>query len=175
MKTPKNSLLLFREASLGDVAAALEIVHAAQRRLRALGIDQWQNGYPNRERLEEDVRSGYGRVLCVEEEIVAYGALTYDGEPAYDALRGGEWLTNAEDYLTIHRLCVADGAVGCGYGREFMLCAEREATGRVPSVRVDTHPGNCVMQSLIASLGYAHCGEVIYESPRLAYEKILSD
>lgn len=168
---PQESI--FRLATLDDVGLIEAIIRSAQTRLRRMGIDQWQNGYPNRERVELDVTLGYGRVLCVDRAIVAYGALTYDGEPAYDGLQGGVWLTSDSAYLTIHRLCVADSVVGGGYGRRFMQEAEQEAAQRVPSVRVDTHPHNLIMQGLISSLEYAYCGEVVYESPRLAYEKLL--
>lgn len=168
-----NGELVFREALEGDIDAVMEIVRGAQARLRLIGIDQWQNGYPNRERIEADVALGCGRVLTRGEEVVAYGALPYDGEAAYDNLTGGKWLTSEGAYLTIHRLCVADAEVGSGLGREFMLRAEGEASVRVASVRVDTHPGNIIMQGLLGSLGYTLCGEVMYESPRLAYEKLL--
>lgn len=160
-------------AEIGDVEFALRSVRGAQERLARAGIDQWQNGYPNRERLEEDVRLGIGRVLVADGQRVAYGVLTYDGERAYDDLRGGEWLTSGAAYATIHRLCVAEEEVGKGYGRAFMECAEREAAMRVASIRVDTHPDNLIMQRLISSLGYRYCGVVEYESPRLAYELCL--
>lgn len=160
-------------ADIGDVEFALRSVRGAQERLARADIDQWQNGYPNRERLEEDVRLGIGRVLVADGQRVAYGVLTYDGERAYDDLRGGEWLTSGVAYATIHRLCVAEEEVGKGYGRAFMECAEREAATRVASIRVDTHPDNLIMQRLISSLGYRYCGVVEYESPRLAYELCL--
>ena len=160
-------------AEIGDVEFALRSVRGAQERLARADIDQWQNGYPNRERLEEDVRLGIGRVLMADGQRVAYGVLTYDGERAYDDLRGGEWLTSGAAYATIHRLCVAEEEVGKGYGRAFMECAEREAATRVASIRVDTHPDNLIMQRLISSLGYRYCGVVEYESPRLAYELCL--
>ncbi len=156
-----------------DVETIVEMVRGAQQRLAASGIDQWQNGYPNPQRIAEDIGSGVGRVLCVDEQEVAYGALVYTGEAAYDNLRGGKWLTEGRNYATIHRLCVAAEAVGSGKGRLFMELAESESRSRgVGSIRVDTHPDNRVMQSLIASLGYIYCGTVEYESPRLAYEKV---
>ena len=157
-----------------DVERIVEIVRSAQRRLREAGIDQWQNGYPNRQSIESDVAHGYGRVICHEGRVVAYGALTYDGESAYDHLQGGVWLTEGVGgYLTIHRLCVADEALGRGLGRLFFVLAEEEARVRVGSVRVDTHPDNRLMQHLLTSLGYCYCGTVTYESLRLAYEKVL--
>lgn len=163
-----------RRASVEDVERIVEIVHSAQRRLRESGIDQWQNGYPNRQSVESDIAHGYGRVVCHEGRVVAYGALTYDGESAYDRLQGGSWLT-AEGcaYLTIHRLCVADEVLGRGVGRLFFALAEEEARAMVSSVRVDTHPDNRIMQHIISVLGYRYCGTVTYESLRLAYEKII--
>lgn len=164
----------FRHAQVSDVERIMEIVRSAQRRLALTGSDQWQNGYPNLTRIAEDIERGYGRVLCLEGRVVAYGALVYDGERAYDALRGGEWLTgNSHDYLTVHRLCVAEEVVGSGCGRRFMLTAEREAALRCRSIRVDTHPKNAIMQHLLSSLHYSYCGTVEYESPRWAYELLL--
>ena len=157
-----------------DVERILDIVCSAQRRLHEAGIDQWQNGYPNRQSIESDVAHGYGRVICNEGRVVAYGALTYDGESAYEHLQGGRWLTtDGGAYLTIHRLCVADEAIGGGLGRLFFTLAEEEARARVGSVRVDTHPDNSLMQHLLTTLGYCYCGTVTYESLRLAYEKVL--
>lgn len=168
--------MMMRCATEEDVAAVVAIVGEAQRRLAAQGVDQWQNGYPNAERIAEDVRAGVGRVLCDGVGgVVAYGAVIYTGEAAYDALCGGRWLTEGETYATIHRLCVAESVVGRGVGRLFMELAEREVLGNeLCSIRVDTHPDNKVMQRLIGSLGYSYCGTVVYESIRWAYEKRLT-
>lgn len=163
-----------RLAKAEDITTILEFVGGAQHRLAEKGIDQWQNGYPNRGRIEEDILARVGRVLCFEGRTVAYGAVVYTGECAYHNLQGGRWLTEGTSYATIHRLCVADEMVGKGVGRAFMTLAEEEAVQHgVASMRVDTHPDNRIMQSLIASLGYTYCGTVTYESPRLAYEKVL--
>lgn len=164
-----------RPAEAEDITTILEFVGGAQRRLAESGIDQWQNGYPNRERIENDVLAGVGRVLCIDGRAIAYGAVVYTGESAYNNLQGGSWLTEGTHYATIHRLCVADEEVGKGVGKAFMALVEKEVALRgVASIRVDTHPDNRIMQSLISSLGYTYCGTVTYESPRLAYEKRLT-
>jgi hypothetical protein len=56
-----------------------------------------------------------------------------------------------------------------------MLHAQTEASENVASMRIDTHPENKIMQSLISSLGYTYCGDVVIESRRLAYEKWLNE
>jgi GNAT superfamily N-acetyltransferase len=161
-----------RLATVEDLDTIEHIIHGAIERLAHAGIDQWQRGYPNGDSIARDVALGYGRVVEQGGEIVAYGALVYDGEAAYDALVGGSWLTEGR-YATIHRLCTSQRATGRGYGRAFMTLAEEEARLRVGSIRVDTHPHNQIMQGLICSLGYTYCGTVTYESLRLAYEKVL--
>ncbi len=165
--------MIFRKAEIEDIDTVEQIMLAASGRLGAAGIDQWQRGYPNRTSVERDVAAGVGYVVCDNEQIVAYGAIIFTGEVAYNDLTGGEWLT-AGDYAVVHRLCVAADRVGQGWSRCFMQCAEQLAhENSLPSVRIDTHPANLIMQSLITSLGYTYCGDVVIESRRLAYEKIL--
>ena len=45
-------------------------------------------------------------VRTAEPRVIAYAAVVYDGEPAYDAIEG-RWLT-AGPYVVVHRLAVAD-------------------------------------------------------------------
>ena len=95
--------MIFRKAKIDDVETVEQIMLAASGRLGAAGIDQWQRGYPNRTSVERDVADGVGYVVCDGEQIVAYGAVIFTGEVAYNDLTGGEWLTSGE-YAVVHRL-----------------------------------------------------------------------
>lgn len=164
--------MILRKATKQDIPTIEHIIKAASARLGAAGIDQWQRGYPNRASVERDVADGVGMVLCEGDTIIVYGAVIFTGEPAYNDLTGGEWLT-AGDYACVHRLCVNEIFVGMGFSKHFMMAAEAMASERVKSIRIDTHPENKIMQGLIQRLGYTYCGDVVIESRRLAYEKIL--
>ena len=164
--------MIFRKATTEDIDAVAQIMAAASGRLGAAGVDQWQRGYPNRESVERDVEQGVGMVLCEGGTILTYGAVIFTGEPAYDDLTGGEWLRKG-DYACVHRLCVNEIFVGMGFSKRFMEAAEAMAAERVASMRIDTHPQNMIMQGLVKSLGYSYCGDVVIESRRLAYEKLL--
>ena len=164
--------MIFRKATTADIDSITQIIADASARLGAAGIDQWQRGYPNRASVERDVEAEVGMVLCEGDEILAYGAVIFSGEPAYDAITGGEWLTSGE-YAVIHRLCVSEIFVGMGFSKRFMEAAEAMAAEYVPAMRIDTHPQNMIMQGLIKSLGYSYCGDVVIESRRLAFEKKL--
>ena len=164
--------MIFRKATEQDITAIEQIIRAASARLGAAGIDQWQRGYPNRSSIEKDITEGVGMVLCEGDTILVYGAVIFTGEPAYNDLTGGEWLTRGE-YACVHRLCTNEIFVGMGFSKHFMLAAEAMASERVKSIRIDTHPDNKIMQGLICRLGYSYCGDVVIESRRLAYEKLL--
>ena len=170
--------MIFRKATHADIDRIAEIISYASQRLHKAGIDQWQRGYPNRQSVENDVNNGVGMVLSLGNEILAYGAVIFTGEKAYDDLTGGEWLTRsnttAPRYAVIHRLCVSEIFVGMGFAKQFVQAAEAMATERAESMRIDTHADNRTMQHLMRSMGYTYCGIIYFESRSLtAFEKIL--
>ena len=165
--------MIFRPAMPEDVPAIMTLVEAAVRRLAAMGVDQWQDGYPNRGRIAQDVAEGIGYVIEEADRVVAYGAVIFTGEDAYRAIDGG-WLTEEENYVVVHHMCVAEEVVCQGYGRCFMEAAEQLSRGRVRSFRVDTHADNRVMQSLLPRLGFTRCGTIRIDGrPFEAFEKII--
>ena len=77
-----------RAAALSEVELAMDIINQAKAHLRAQGIDQWQTGYPDRDCLERDVRTGKGYFLEEDGIPLGYLCVDFDGEPAYDHLNG---------------------------------------------------------------------------------------
>ena len=61
---------VFRKPTLNEVDNVVEIINCAIKRLCNAGISQWQNGYPNKEVVLQDIANGVGRVLCKEEKIL---------------------------------------------------------------------------------------------------------
>lgn len=173
-----NENLNFRPAASGDVERILQIIAQAQRQMREAGSRQWQNGYPARGHILSDLRRGYGYVLqrpgCESPEaVIAYGAVVFDGEPAYDAIEGA-WLGEG-GYVVLHRLAVADGAKEQGVAGEYIRRTELAARERgVGSFRADTNFDNLRMLHILRREGFAYCGKIQYESgERLAFEKRL--
>lgn len=187
-----NEDLKYRKAEPADAERIMEIIRQAQAQMRALGSRQWQDGYPARADIDNDIARGYGYVFeksgTAEEPAaagtpqkcdkgrasgtaIAYGAVVFDGEPAYGATDGA-WLTGG-DYVVLHRLAVADGEKGRGVAAEFMRRTEALARERgVGSFRVDTNFDNRYMLRMLERLGFAYCGKIVYGSgERLAFEK----
>lgn len=113
------------------------------------------------------------KAAAAQGNVIAYGAVVFDGEPAYDAIEGA-WLTDGE-YVVLHRMAVADGEKGRGVATEFMRRVEAMACGRgTGSMRVDTNFDNRYMLRMLGRLGFVYCGKVRYRSgERLAFEKTL--
>lgn len=162
----------FRKASATDIERIWQIILQAKEQMRLRNSRQWQNGYPNEENITRDVEKGYSYVLCLDNCIIAYAAVIFDGEPAYGNLKG-KWLSN-QPYVVVHRLAVADEMKQRGIATLFMQNVEElSRKNNIYSFRVDTNFDNLYMQKILAKLEFTYCGEIMYQDARMAYEKIL--
>lgn len=152
----------------------MTIVAEAQIALRSAGVDQWQNGYPDREVLQNDIVSGNLYVALDGATVVAMAAIVFDGEPTYRSIDGC-WL-NDRPYSVVHRIAVAPFAKGHDVAARFFDFAERLTLQHsFDDIRIDTHRDNRAMQRALAKSGYRFCGiiELTDHSPRNAYQKVL--
>lgn len=99
-----------RNAVLNDLPDILRILDAAKLALRACGVDQWQDGYPNADSVRADIENGTGRVLVENGAVIATAAVYVGHEATYDRICGGSWRTDAPVYGIIHRIAVAPQA-----------------------------------------------------------------
>ena len=165
---------VFRKAVSGDVDTIMEIVRDAQQSLGLRGIDQWQNGYPNRESIIADINKGVGVAVLQDEKVVAYAAIIVNGEPEYKNLVGGQWLSDG-DYIVVHRICVSNSFVRKGLASAIMQYAIDFALSKgIHSFKIDTHVENQYMLNMLSKMGFAYCGEIHYEhGDRVAFEKMI--
>lgn len=167
--------MLIRPTVLSDLDVVMNIIHQAQKRMLQACINQWQDGYPDRVAVEADMSHGASYVLEEEGKIVATGAVSFDGDENYAIIRG-RWLSDLP-YAVIHRLAVADEALGKGLATDFFefaydLCRQKG----IQSVKVDTHEVNFPMRGLLQKEGFKYCGIITLKrdgSERLAFEKIV--
>lgn len=166
-------MITLRPAVTADIDAALSIIRQGQAHLKAQGIDQWQNGYPDRLRLEQDVEEHIGFIITDGTETLGYLCIVLTGEPAYDIIQG-DWIS-AGPYAVIHRIAFSDAARGQGLSTcVFALADEYCREKNIPALRIDTHADNHKMQHVLAKNGFRFCGIVEYTSGlRRAYEKLL--
>lgn len=172
--------MIFRHSRPEDVAAIAALFDAARPSMAALGIDQWQNGVPNGNNAAEDVMRGIGRVAEEAGTVVAAYSFLTEGEPDYDTIYDGAWLTHNTPYAAVHRVAVAPHLRGQGVSTRMMEEIFREArAGGFASVRIDTHEGNIPMRRMLEKNGFVYCGTVYLRggpddgAKRVGYEKIL--
>ena len=141
-----------RAAALSEVELAMDIINQAKAHLRAQGIDQWQTGYPDRDCLERDVRTGKGYFLEEDGIPLGYLCVDFDGEPAYDHLNG-TW-AREEPYVVVHRLALSDAARGRGAaGTAFQLVEDLCRDRGVREFRVDTDAGIHKLHHIVPKQG----------------------
>lgn len=157
-----------RKACSADIDKQMELFDYARSFMRSTGnMNQWTNGYPSREVIEQDVASGNSYV-CIddEEEILATFYFRQGEDPTYTYIEDGHWL-NDKPYGVVHRLAGGGKVKGLG-----QYCLDWCYT-QCPNIRVDTHADNIVMQSLLRKCGFSYCG-IIYLAngdPRVAFQK----
>lgn len=167
--------LKFRKSTFIDIDDIMAIFRQAQLYLKSVGIDQWQNGYPNTDIIRGDVAKDISFVVTNDGETVATAAIFFDTEHTYDRITDGKWLSD-DAYCTIHRIAVKDELKGRSIGAFIIDCAEHMCfTRSITSIRVDTHRDNRSMQKMLTKKGFMYCG-IIYLTDgkeRFAYEKVL--
>lgn len=165
---------IFRKAEETDIERIWQIIGQAKAQMQRLGSQQWDENYPAIEHIRQDIQDGNGYVICREDRVVAYGVISFDGEPVYKDIEG-KW-SNDLPYVIVHRLAIADEMKRQGMAKQFMLQAEEVSRKKgVYNFRVDTKYDNAYMLRLIDTLGFKYCGEVYYRnnSARKAFEKTI--
>jgi len=163
-----------RLANPDDKNTIWEILQAAIEQRRKDGSDQWQNGYPNEQTVITDIQNGYGYVLVDNDAIIAYAAIIFGVEPAYNDIQG-KWLSYGA-YVVVHRVATAGNIKQKGMGtRLFLMVEELCLQKNIYSIKVDTNFDNVPMLSILDKLNYTYCGEIFFSgASRKAFEKLLN-
>lgn len=163
----------FREAKKEDIESILEVISHAKEYMKKNNSTQWNENYPNKETIINDIENSIGYVLIVENLIRGYMVVDFSDDEIYKNIKG-KWKTFG-NYASIHRCAIHKELRGQGYGSELFKFAEKLALSKnIRSVRVDTAPENETMKHLFNKNGYEYCGTVFIDGEKIAYEKLLT-
>lgn len=166
----------FRKTVKDDINQVMNIIKQAQDYFKEQGIDQWQNNYPNKETIENDIDNGISYVLLKDGEVVATAAVSFDEEKTYNVIYEGQWLSN-EKYAVIHRVAVHNNCKGMGLSSQIIdkVC-EMCRSNNVHSIKIDTHEDNKSMQKMLEKNDFKYCGRIILADGnwRIAFEKSIN-
>lgn len=166
----------FTLATKNDLPAIMTITDQAKAFLKAQGVDQWQNGYPDISDFKQDIRHQDLFVFKLDGEVAAYAALLAGPDVHYKVIEDGEWLNQQSPYYAIHRVAVSNQFRGQRVIQRLFETAFaylRSNHPSVKSVRVDTHPENLIMQHVLTKVGFKRTGNVYMEGLRYGYEQFL--
>ena len=172
--------MYIRPAAESDLPRMMEIYALAREFMAAHGNpDQWgADNWPPRSLILNDIKRGKSFV-CVSDNGVSprdhtagniVGVFYFDfgpePEPDYRGLTGGSWQI-AEPYGVVHRIASDHSEKGIG-----TFCLKWAIDRAAGHLRIDTHPANSVMRSLLLKLGFSERGNVMIggTKARIAYE-----
>ena len=153
-----------RPAAQADLAEIEEIYAGARQFMCENGNPtQWNDGYPRRELLEEDIRQGRLYVAEQDGNICGVFMFALGDDPTYSYMEGGTWRANTP-YGTIHRIASRSSGV--------FAAAVEFSRSRCSHIRVDTHADNKPMQHLAEKYGFSRRGIIYVEdgTARIAYD-----
>ncbi len=164
-----------RSAKINDLDEIMLIIDEAKQLLKSDGSPQWQDGTPNSDIFQEDIKKKRCYVLVVGKQIAGVAVLMTTKDPHYTNIEGGVWKDNRRRYATIHRIAISDRYRGQHLGEIFFsnLISHGVMLG-IHNFRIDTHAMNKRMQHLIKKFGYHYRGIIYVNSTkngaRYAYE-----
>ncbi|UQS87310.1 GNAT family N-acetyltransferase [Nicoliella spurrieriana] len=152
--------IYLRVATEDDLDSIISIIKDAQGLLKADGSNQWQNGYPTRQIIMNDIQSGSNYVLIVDGKVAATAYLMGGEEPTFNTIEGS-WNRPNEQYITIHRIALASQYHGLHLGSYLLsnLITVSVMKG-YQNIRFDTWPVNKRMQGLGERFGFEYRGMI---------------
>ena len=162
-----------RKTTVKDVDTVMKIIEESKEYFREQHINQWQDGYPNRKTILEDIIQGISYLLVDENNaIIATAAISFYGEETYNQIDGA-WL-NDEAYVVIHRIAVNKANKGQNLASILINFAHLEASlKQIYNIRIDTHKDNYSMQRFLLKNNFTFCGIISLDSgdKRLAFQR----
>ncbi|WP_119327216.1 GNAT family N-acetyltransferase [Companilactobacillus musae] len=172
------SNIYLRQATMDDLPKIIDIIDGAKKTLRDRGVEQWQQGYPDKEILKQDIEEDISFALVLNGEVVGAAALQQGYDKNYQDMTSGSWDKNSDvTYSIIHRIAIEADHQGEHLSAALIqqLLTMSYYLG-YQDVRIDTHPDNLVMQHIIESNGFEEKGTITMDEDdgiRLAYQILL--
>ena len=168
--------MIIKKASEPDLSQLLSIVKSCGQNLIEQGIFQWNEQYPKREDLLEDIELQELWKLEDKNGIIGLIVLTENEDAEYQKVK---WLTKNHRNLYIHRLAVDPKFQGKGYAQKLMDFAEKYAKENgYNSIRLDTFSQNKRNQKFYEQRNYIKLESIYFpnqsEFPFYCYEKIMN-
>lgn len=163
-----------RKARTEDMEQIMELIARCVQVMQAGGSDQWDDSYPNREVIGQDIE--HGTLYAYIDNGAVAGILVLD-EHQNELYQSIKWSQEQGKALIMHRLAVHPEAQGKGIARKLIAYAEQYAReAGYSSIRLDTYTKNTPALALYPGLGYERRGEIFFPGRTASFpvfEKVL--
>lgn len=153
---------VFSKAGMGEAEEIFALLRRARADLDAHGIFQWDDYYPSRENVCEDIKAGC--LYTYRASGMLSAVFTYNRECDTEEYKNAVWTDPAAPFMVIHRLCVEPGLQGHGIGTavlEYIIgTLTPPGTGYI---RLDTFAKNPHAIELYGKFGFSVVGSAEWE------------
>ena len=175
--TQLNGMDMISAGKITEVTSILELTRACGQHMRDNGIDQWDEDYPNKAVILQDIQTQTLFAYREDDEVLGIVVLNETQDEEYGQIN---WSTTEEDRnIVVHRLAVRPDKQRQGIARRLMDFAEEWARdNHYDSIRLDTFSQNPRNQRFYTNRGYTDLGPVYLrykkEHPYYCYELLLT-
>jgi len=148
--------LQYRPGRKEDLDEIFRLVRRAIENMERNGIRQWDEQYPARADLENDIEKNTLYVAVEGDKIIAIYVLNRECDEEYRRCR---WHSPDESAIILHRLCVSPEYQNKGVGTKLLLHIEEQARSMgYRSIRLDAFSENPYALKLYEKNGYVRRG-----------------
>ena len=153
-----NNEIAVRKAKIDDINLVLDIYRNAINVMIENGIQQWDNIYPDRKILYQDIENDQMFLGEINGEIVSIFVLNQECDEEY---KNGKWNYEQSSFAVIHRFCVNTNFQNKGIGSKTMNVIEEILKEKsIETIRLDTFSLNPFALKMYEKCGYIKVGEV---------------
>ena len=146
----------YRPGRKEDLDEIFRLVRRAIENMERNGIRQWDEQYPARADLENDIEKNTLYVAVEGDKIIAIYVLNRECDEEYRRCR---WHSPDESAIILHRLCVSPEYQNKGVGTKLLLHIEEQARSMgYRSIRLDVFSENPYALKLYEKNGYVRRG-----------------
>ncbi|MDF2801011.1 MAG: sortase-like acyltransferase [Anaerocolumna sp.] len=148
--------LYIRKACIEDLSVIIELFNSAIKNMNANHIPQWDEVYPNKAVLEEDILNQEMVVGVIGEQVVSAAVLNQDYDEEYN---DAKWTYYDASYIIIHRFCVEPNYQNQGIGTRTLRSIEEYVHNKgIESIRLDAFSLNPKALHMYEKAGYVKTG-----------------
>ena len=150
----------FRLAENQDLDRDFNIYSKAIKEMDKHNINQWDNLYPDKEILKEDIDKKELYICELEGEIACAYVLNSECDEDY---KDGRWQYKDASFNVIHRLCVNPKFQNKGIARKTINYIEKVLKNKgIESIRLDVYSLNSFALRLYKKAGYKTVGNAYW-------------